>query len=76
MHWITDALKRKEGKPLLFKQNLRSSFTRLACQHFSFHAKNTRPRKTIFSGFAGTSTSLSFFVPLLSRPYSHARGHL
>ena len=35
--------------------------------------KNTRPWKTILSGFEG---SLSFVVPLPSRAFSHARGHL
>ena len=39
MHCITCALKNKVGKPLLFKQTLRSRFTCLAYPHFSFHAK-------------------------------------
>ena len=74
MHCISCSLKKKVEKPLLFKQTLKSQFTRLACQHFSFDTKKSLDcGKTILSGFAG---SLSFFVPLPSRAISHARGHL
>ena len=49
MHCISCASKRKEGKPLLFKQTLRSRFTYLACQHFSFYAKKSLDRERPFS---------------------------
>ena len=52
MHCIKAALffkKRNEGKPLLFKKSLRSRFTCLACQHFSFHAKKSLARERPFS---------------------------
>ena len=49
MHCTSCALKRKVGKPLLFKQTLRSRFTCPACRHFSFHAKKSLDRKRPFS---------------------------
>ena len=72
MHCISSALKGKAGKPLLFKQTLRSRFTCLACQHFSFYAKKSLDRESPFS-LAG---SLSLVVPLPSRAFNHERGHL
>ena len=74
MQCISCALKRKVEKPLLFEQTLKSRFTCLACQHFSFDAKKSLDReRPFFFGFAG---SLSFLVHLPSRAISHARGHL
>ena len=49
MHCISCALKRKVEKPLLFKQTLRSRFTCLACQHFSFQAKKSLNSERPFS---------------------------
>ena len=49
MHCISCALKRKVEKPLLFKQTLKSRFTCLACQHFSFDAKKSLDRERPFS---------------------------
>ena len=49
MHCISCTLKRKVEKHLLFKQTLRSRFTCLACQHFSFHAKKSLDRERPFS---------------------------
>ena len=49
MHCKSCALKRKVGKPLLFKQTLRSRFTCLACQHFSFDAQKSLDRERPFS---------------------------
>ena len=49
MHCMSCALKRKVGKPLLFKQTLRSRFTCLACQHFSFDAQKSLDRERPFS---------------------------
>ena len=51
MHCISCALnvKRKVGKSLLFKQTLRSRFTCLARQHFSFDAKKSLERERPFS---------------------------
>ena len=70
MHCISYPLKRKEGKPLLFEQTLRSRFMSLACQHFSFHTKKLLDReRPFFLAFAGR---LSFFVSLTSRAFSHA----
>ena len=49
MHCISCDLKRKVEKPLLFKQTLKSRFTCLACQHFSFDAKKSLDRERPFS---------------------------
>ena len=49
MHCISCAIKRKVEKPLLFKQTLKSRFTCLACQHFSFDAKKSLDRERPFS---------------------------
>ena len=51
MHCISCALnvKRKVGKSLLFKRTLRSRFTCLARQHFSFYAKKSLERERPFS---------------------------
>ena len=49
MHCISCTLKRKVKKHLLFKQTLRSRFTCLACQHFSFDAKKSLDREGPFS---------------------------
>ena len=49
MYCISCALKRKVEKPLLFKQTLKSRFTCLACQHFSFDAKKSLDRERPFS---------------------------
>ena len=46
----TRAVAREERrKPLLFKQTLKSRFTCLACQHFSFDAKKSLDRERPFS---------------------------
>ena len=63
-------LNRKEGKPPLFKETLRSHFTRLACQHFSFHVKKSLDHSLLLCG-----QSVSFCASPVSR-FSHARGHL
>ena len=62
MHCISHALKRKEKKPLMFKQTLWSRFTCLACQHFSFHAKKTLDQKRPFS-LALRVVSLFSYLP-------------
>ena len=49
MYCISCALKRKVEKPLLFKQTLKSRFTCLACQQFSFDAKKSLDRERPFS---------------------------
>ena len=49
MHCISCTLKRKVEKHLLFKQTLRSRFTCLACQYFSFDAKKSLDREGPFS---------------------------
>ena len=49
MQCISYALKRKEGKPLLFKQTFRSRLTCLARQHFGFQAKKSLDREKPFS---------------------------
>ena len=51
MHCISCAFKKRNiiGKPLLFKQTLRSRFTYLACQHFSFYAKKSLDLERPFS---------------------------
>ena len=49
MHCTSCSLKRKVGKPLLFKQTLRSRFTYPACQHFRFHTKKSLDRERPFS---------------------------
>ena len=49
MHCISCTLKRKVEKYLLFKQTLKSRFTCLACQHFSFDAKKSLDRERPFS---------------------------
>ena len=49
MHCISCAWKRKVEKPLLFKQTLKSRFTCLACQQFSFDAKKSLDRERPFS---------------------------
>ena len=49
MHCMSCVLKRKVEKPLLFKQTLKSRFTCLACQHFSFDAKKSLDRERPFS---------------------------
>ena len=74
MHCISYPLKRKEGKPLFFKQTLRSRFMSLACQHFRFHTKKLLDRERPFSlAFTGR---LSFFITLTSRAFSYACSHL
>ena len=70
MHCTSCALKRKVGKPLLFKQTLRSRFTCPACRHFSFHAKKSLDRKRPFSlGLRVVSllSCLSRLAPLVTR---------
>ena len=49
MHCVRWALKRKVEKPLLSKETLKSRFTCLACQHFSFDAKKSLDRERPFS---------------------------
>ena len=49
MHCISYTLKRKEEKPLLFKQTVTLRSTCLACQHFGFQAKKSLDREKPFS---------------------------
>ena len=49
MHCISYTLKRKEEKPLLFKQTVTSRFTCLACQHFGFQATKSLDSEKPFS---------------------------
>ena len=49
MHCISYALKKKGGKPLFFKQTLRSRLTCLARLHFGFQAKKSLDLEKPFS---------------------------
>ena len=65
MHCISCTLKRKVEKYLLFKQTLKSRFTCLACQHFSFDAKKSLDRERPFS-LALRVVSLFLFLSRLA----------
>ena len=70
MYYISCALKRKVGKPLLFKQTVWSRFTCLACQLFSFHAKKSLDRERPFSlalRVVSLLSCLSRRAPLVTR---------
>ena len=80
MHCISCALKKRNvEKLLLFKQPLRSRFTCMACQPFSFHAKKSLDRErpfslalwlvSLFSCLSRLAPSVTHVVICLSRAF-------
>ena len=82
--WPRGLLKARDGrgtkkKPLLFRQTLRSRFTCLTCQHFSFYARKSLDRErpfslvlrvvSLFSCFSCLAPSVTCVVICVSRAF-------